>query len=104
MLTIPLVNGTIQRIQTTIGSNTYLLTTKYNKRTSQYSLDVTVDGVETLHGIQLVAGIDIFKTYPEMPLNRVYCVNTKSPFEDLSGTSLGTDDLVVIIEDSDLEA
>lgn len=103
MLTIPLIDGLIQKVQTTIAGSTYILTTKRNDRTGTYSMDVTVDNNEVLHGIQLLGGVDIFAGFPDCPLNRVYCVNKTSPTLDFELGELGNNNLLVVIEDSDLE-
>ena len=103
MLTIPLNAGIIKIIKTTIDRKRYTLTTKYNSRTGKYCLDVEINKIPLVTGIQLVSGVDLFNTYPEIPLNRVYCINSANPLLDISEEDLGTSGIVVIIEDSDLE-
>lgn len=103
MLTIPLIDGLVQKVQTTIAGSKYVLTTKQNTRTGIYSMDVVVDNVEVLHGIQLLGGVDIFAPLPSVPLSRVYCINKSNPLEDFEIGELGDNSILVVIEDSDLE-
>lgn len=103
MLTIPLIEGTIQKIQTTISGNKYVFTSKKNTRTGTYSVDVTVNNEEVLHGIQMVGGVDIFDGFSNVPI-KCYCVNKVFPNNDFTIGELGNNNLLIVLEDSDLEA
>jgi hypothetical protein len=102
MLQIPLVEGINSTLETTIGGVQYTFTINWNDRFSYYSIDIKVSRIEVASGIVLVSGVDIASS-SKIPLSRVYCINKNDTDRDMVYAGLGSDGLVVIIEDSDLE-
>lgn len=102
MLQIPLIEGINTTIETTIQDDPYTFIINWNARFGYYTIDIILSNEEIASGIVLVSGVDI-ASRSTIPLNRVYCVNKNEPTKDFNYEGLGTDGLVVIIEDSDLE-
>lgn len=104
MLTLPLTTGVVRAVDTTIEGNRYRFTTKWNDRFKFYSLDISVNGVEVVHGCRILFGVDMFAAYTQIPINRVYAINKLGQNDPILFDGLDADKgLVVVIEDSDLE-
>lgn len=103
MLKLPLEPGILTTRVTTINGISYSITIKWNSRTEIYSMDIAVSGEPVVYGIPLLIGIDLVKYYPQLGISRVYCINKNNITSEISYDELGSDGLVVIIEDEDLE-
>ena len=102
MLQLPLVEGINTTVETVIYDTSYKFNVKWNSRFEYYSMDVYVENVEVHSGILLLVGVDIASS-ESIPLSRVFCINRNEYNEEIGYTGLGSDGLVVIVEDSDLE-
>jgi len=101
MIEIPLTSDASQKFSINLNDVLYSMRVAYNSRMGQWTLDVESSDFTT-YGTALVGGVDLFKQHPG-PLNNVIIANITGLNIDPTRDGLGTDFVLVVLSDSDLE-
>ena len=103
MRTLPLTSGVEKEVETSIGNDKYVFTTKWNERIGVYTLDIKLNGVEEVHGARLLFGEEVLKQHISLPLGPVYAINKIDSQMDFEFDGLDVDKgLMIVLEPGDL--
>jgi len=103
MIQLPFKPLSNQRVTTSIGGIEYTFRLVWNTRAQLYTMDIRVDGVDAVTGINVTSGVDILGQY-NLPISNMVAINLANPKAELSKRSIGATSFIFLLTDSEVES
>lgn len=102
MIEIPLTAEPDQTFSLSLNGQQYTFTVRYNSRYGIWVMDISQGGTLILAGIGLLAGVDIYQQFPELPIKNAYVVDLENHHLDASADNLGSRVKLFILTEEEL--